>query len=117
MEISGDEYLFEEFFRCCKKQITHGKTCYYPNDLSDLDHLLGKNWDQRIVNRAGDYAYVVKDQLLIYVSRRNPIKEFMYQGGSYVEVMNEQHQALIFNFTRRVGNKRQYEESLKICQD
>ena len=110
--VSGEADLFEVFFSSCVKKASRGRTFYYPKDLRDLDHLLGLNWDKRIVNKAGDFAYVVKDQLRITVTSRKPVKEYMYQGGAYVEVANEQHQALAFNFTTsRVGNKRQYEES------
>ena len=94
-------------------KVNHGRTYHYHNNYRDLDHLLGAHWDKRMVNKAGDYAYIVPGQLFIYVSWKKDIVEYMYQGGIYVEVVNEQHSNLVFNFTRRVGNKRQYELSLK----
>ena len=92
--------LSQEIFPCCVKKIIDGTSYHYPRNLEELDHLLGRNWDKRILNPSGAYAYIdayiVEDTVLISVSRRRPIKEYMYQGGGYIAVENEQHPAIIF---------------------
>ena len=74
VEITGDEVLFQELFSCCVQKIIRGTSYHYPRKLEDLNHLLGRNWDKRILDPSGDYAYIVEDTVLISVSRRRPIK-------------------------------------------
>ena len=78
VEVSGDADLFQEFFSSCAMKVNHGRTYHYPNNYRDLDHLLGAHWDKRIVNKAGDYAYIVPGQLSIYVSRKKDIVEYSH---------------------------------------
>ena len=97
-----DENVFQNF--------VHGlPTLQWRGDkyesISDLDQNLGKGWHQRIFNSAGDFAYVVDNTLKITMTRKQPITEFLYQGGAYVEVANEKQPTIDLVFVRGDGNR------------
>ena len=64
----------------------------HPRNLEDLNvTFLSRNWDIKDFKYpSGDYAYYRGNHtVLISVSRRRPIKKYMYQGGGYIAVENE----------------------------
>ena len=64
----------------------------------------------RIFNSVGDFAYVIDNTFKIKMTKKQPVKEFLYQGGAYVEVANEQQPTVDLIFVRGDGNKTLYEQ-------
>ena len=54
-----------------------GKTRHKIQTYSDLEFLLGKNWQYRGINKYGDYAYVALDSVEFYLSKRPNVVEYM----------------------------------------
>ena len=85
-----------------------GRKVYSINDNSNLDHLLGLKWNERVFNENGDFAYVVKGTVKYWLTKKNPIIEFKYMGGKFVRSEIEGLHILVFTFVRGDGNRRQY---------
>ena len=117
VEISGQEDLYTDLLSCCVKRYCRGKEFWFPHNLTDFDIFLGSKWHERIVNSSGDFAYIQESTLRVSIQKRPPLKEYMYQGGAYVEVANEQLPALVFRFSIGRGNKMIYEEKEKDQQE
>ena len=109
IQIEVDEDVFQNFVHGLPTLHWRGQKYVVPESISDLDQNLGKGWHQRIFNSAGDFAYVVDNTLKIKMTRKQPIKEFLYQGGAYVEVANEQQPTIDLVFVRGDGNRTLYE--------
>ena len=48
-----------------------------------LDSYLGLKWDERILNLAGDFAYVIPGTIKYWLGQRSPIIEYKLIGEQY----------------------------------
>ena len=87
-----------------------GKDVYSVTDNRLLDGVLGLKWDERIMNSSGDFAYVEKNTVRFWMTKKTPIQEYKYIGSNYVKCEIEDVYMLVFTFVRGDGNRRQYME-------
>lgn len=87
-----------------------GKDVYSVTDNRLLDGVLGLKWDERIMNSSGDFAYVEKNTVRFWMTKKTPIQEYKYIGGKYVKCEIEDAYMLVFTFVRGDGNRRHYME-------
>ena len=110
IQIEVDEDVFQNFVQGLPTSKWRGRRYYVPKSVSDLDQSLGKGWNQRIFNSVGDFAYVIDNTFKIKMTKKQPVKKFLYQGGAYVEMANEQQPTVDLIFVRGDGNKTLYEQ-------
>ena len=51
-----------------------GKDVYSATDNRLLDGVLGSKWDERIMNSSGDFAYVEKNTVRFWITKKTPCK-------------------------------------------
>ena len=84
-----------------------GNTRYTIQAYSDLDFLLGKNWQYRGINKHGDYAYIDLDSVEYYIRKRPKVVEYMppqSPNGNITAIHTDAGYTLTFSFIRRCGN-------------
>ena len=57
--------------------------------MKEMEGGLEKGWWYRIVSDKGDFARKVDGTFSIKLLRPRPVKEYLYQGGAYLEVYRE----------------------------
>ena len=77
-----------------------GKDVYSVTDNRLLDGVLGLKWDERIMNSNGDFAYVEKNTVRFWMTKKTPIQEYKYIGGKYVKYEIEDAYMLVFFCSR-----------------
>ena len=85
----------------------HGSTKYRIRAYSDLNFLLGENWQYRGINKNGDYAYVDLDSVEYYLRKRPNVMEYMPPQSSNDTITvahTDAGYSLTFSFVRRCGN-------------
>ena len=71
-----------------------------------LDNVLGINWDKRIFNCNGDFAYVVDDTMKFWLARKSSIVEYKFVGhGKVLKSFIVDTTQVVFTFIRGDGNK------------
>ena len=74
----------------------------------ELNQLLGNKWNERILNKNGDFSFVTKGTIQFWTHNRNSIKEFVDIGGHLFENQIENDSVLIFTFVRGDGVQNDY---------
>ena len=89
-----------------------GRLVQYMESNRLLDEVLGINWDKRIFNSNGDFAYVIDGTLKFWLARKSPIIEYKFVGhGKVLKSVIEDTTQVVFTFVRGDGNKSQYEHT------
>ena len=89
-----------------------GRLVQYMESNLLLDVVLGINWDKRIFNCNGDFAYVVDGTVKFWLARKSPIVEYKFVGhGKLLKSVIEDTTQVVFTFVRGDGNKHQYEHT------
>ena len=91
-----------------KSLIERNRTVFKVKRNKELNNLLGEKWDERILNKNGDFAFVEEGTIKFWLHARDPIKEFKCIGDKYLEAGIEQGPSLIFTFVRGDGNSADY---------
>ncbi|CAH3047502.1 unnamed protein product [Porites evermanni] len=65
-----------------------------------LDPFLGMKWDERILNPAGDFAYVISGTIKYWLGQRNPITKYKIIGEQYMKSEIENSHVITFQFVR-----------------
>lgn len=91
-----------------KSSIERNRKVFKVDCNKELNSLLGARWDERIMNKHGDFAFVEDGTVKFWVHSRDPIKEFKFIGGKYLEAATEQTPCMIFTFVRGDGNSADY---------
>ena len=65
--------------------IQRGKMVYQVKSNRMFDPFLGMKWDERILNPAGDFAYVISGTIKYWPGQRNPITEYKIIGEQYIK--------------------------------
>ena len=73
-----------------------------------LDSYLGLKWDERILNVAGDFAYVIPGTIKYWLGQRSPIIEYKLIGEQYARTQVENSNFITFQFVRGDGNRNNY---------
>ena len=74
--------------------------------------LLGLKWNERILNRNGDFSYVVRGTIQFWLHQKSPIKEFFSVGKQFVENEIENDLVLVFTFVRGDGVNSEYNTNI-----
>ena len=74
----------------------------------ELNRLFGNKWNERILNKNGDFSFVTKGTIQFWTHNRNPIKEFVDIGGHLFENQIENDSVPIFTFVRGDGVQNDY---------
>lgn len=89
-----------------------GRFVQYMESNLLLDDVLGINWDKRIFNCNGDFAYVVDGTVKFCLARKSPIVEYKFVGhGKLLKSVIEDTTQVVFTFVRGDGNKHQYKHT------
>lgn len=94
--------------------IQRGKLVYRVKSNRMLDSFLGLRWDKRILNPAGDFAYVISGAIKYWLGQRDPITEYKIIGEQYVRSEVENSYFIAFQFVRGDGNRNYYMETDEI---
>ena len=70
----------------------------------ELDDILGESWSYRIINKNGDFAYVINGTVRYWIKVPPSINEFKFYGDKLIESALENHPVLVFTFVRGDGN-------------
>lgn len=109
VEVRIDQNVFNGGLALAGKAKTErGKVVYSIDSNQTLNHLLGLNWDERIFNENGDFAFVIEGTVRFWLARRNPIQEFKVIGGKYIKSEIEDNFYSTFTFVRGDGNRHNY---------
>ena len=65
--------------------IQRGKMVYQVKSNRMFDPFLGMKWDERRLNPAGDFAYVISGTIKYWPGQRNPITEYKIIGEQYIK--------------------------------
>lgn len=76
-------------------------------DLS-LVRLLGERWYERILNKNGDFCYVMRGTIQFWLHQKKAIKEYILVGKQLLEKMLENDLILVFTFVRGDGVGSEY---------
>ena len=60
--------------------IQRGKMVYQVKSNRMLNPFLGMKWDERILNPAEDFAYVISGTIKYWLGQRNPFTEYQIIG-------------------------------------
>ena len=85
-----------------------GKMVYQLVSNRVLDSYLGLKWDERILNPAGDFAYVISGTIKYWLGQRSPIIEYKLIGEQYARTEVENSYFITFQFVRGDGNRNNY---------
>ena len=66
-----------------------GKIVYQLESNRVLDSYLGLRWDERILNVAEDFAYVIPGTIKYWLGQRSPIIEYKLIGEQYARTQVE----------------------------
>ena len=77
-----------------------------------LDPFLGMKWDERILNPAGDFAYVISGTIKYWLGQRNPITEHKIIGEQYIKSEIENSYFITCQFVRGDGNRNNYQANV-----
>ena len=75
-----------------------------------LDSYLGLKWNERILNPAGDFAYVIPGTIKCWLGQRSPITEYKIIGEEHVKSEIKNSFFITFQFVRGDGNRNNYHE-------
>ena len=92
--------------------IQRGKMVYQVKSNRMLDPFLGVKWDERILNPAGDFAYVIPGTIKYWMGQRNPITEYKIIGERYIKSEIENSYFITFQFVRGDGNRNNYQANM-----
>ena len=85
IEIPVDYDVFNEGLGSCASfTYQRGKEIYAITDNEVLDSFFGLNWNERIINEHGDFAYVEPQTVRFWLTKRRPIVEFKLMGNKVV---------------------------------
>ena len=73
-----------------------------------LDSYLGLKWDERILNLAGDFAYVIPGTIKYWLGQRSPIIEYKLIRELYARTEVENSNFITFQSVRGDGNRNNY---------
>lgn len=94
---------------CILPGIVHrGKMVYRLQSNRLLDSYLGLKLDERILNPAGDFAYVIPGTVKYWLGQRSPITEYKIIGEQYIKSEVENGYYINFQFLRGDGNRNNY---------
>ena len=85
-----------------------GKMVYQLESNRVLDSYLGLKWDERILNVAEDFAYVIPGTIKYWLGQRSPIIEYKLIGEQYARTEVENSNFITFQFVRGDGNRNNY---------
>ena len=92
--------------------IQRGKMVYQVKSNRMLDPFLGMNWDERILNPAGDFVYVIPLRNSKVMGRRNPITEYKIIGEQYIKSKTENSYFIAIQFVRGDGNRNNFQANM-----
>lgn len=93
-----DQDVFMEGLGCVLPGVIHrGKIVYRLQSNRLLDSYLGMKWDERILNPAGDCAYVIPGTVKYWLGQRSPSTEYKIIGEQYIKSEVETATLLIFS--------------------
>ena len=102
--------IFQEF-QSLGKPHPKLKGRFILENLSDLNVVLGdETWFIRIINRAGDFAYIIKGTIEFWLSERVPLED--YTPGGALKLI---HRGFSFNlrYVKGKANRFDYDEIMK----
>ena len=88
--------------------LQRGKMVYQLESNRVLDSYLGLKWDERILNVAEDFAYVIPGTIKYWLGQRSPIIEYKLIGEQYARTEVENSNFITFQFVRGDGNRNNY---------
>ena len=88
--------------------LQRGKMVYQLESNRVLDSYLGLKWDERILNVAEDFAYVIPGTIKYWLGQRSPIIEYKLIGEQYARTQVENSYFITFQFVRGDGNRNNY---------
>ena len=107
VSISVQTETFEHFVTVIEAEVAEerrGIKIYRPT-VRGVTNFLGADWHYRIVNKAGDFAYVLEDTLQLWLRERRCLEEFIKVGDSFVKKPVHRGHLLSFRFVKNRGNK------------
>ena len=109
IDLNVDQDVFMEGLGSALPAIIHrGKMVYRLQSNRMLDSHLGLKWDERILNPAGDFAYIIPGTIKYWLGQRSPITEYKIIGEQYVKSEIENSYFITFQFVRGDGNRNNY---------
>lgn len=109
IDLNVDQDVFMGGLGCVLPGIVHrGKMVYRLQSNRLLDSYLGLKWDERILNPAGDFAYVIPGTVKYWLGQRSPITEYKIIGEQYIKSEVENGYYINFQFLRGDGNRNNY---------
>ena len=85
-------------------EIRRGVQIYRANWKS-IAKCLGDDWHFRIVNKAGDFAYVVEETIQFWMNERRSLEEYVRVGDTFVKRLIHRGHTLSFRFVKNRGNR------------
>lgn len=95
--------VFEEAFTSC----AHTRDRHL---MSELNTILGHDWDLRIINKEGDFAFVNARGVYLKLTQMRPITEYVEINGRIEEHRLERGHVLLFRFIRSYGTHQEYQQ-------
>ena len=92
--------------------IQRGKMVYQVKSNRMLNPFLGMKWDERILNPAEDFAYVISGTIKYWLGQRNPFTEYQIIGEQYIKSEIENSYFITFQFVRGDGNRNNYQANM-----
>ena len=91
---------------------SRARNTYTISNYCDLNSLLGEGWHLRVTNTNGDFCHVILETIRFYMMRPRPLLDFEARGRTaedmeLVPFYTEQPTALVFQFVKKDGNRRQ----------
>ena len=115
IEIPIDVDVFNESFGSCTSFTPRrGKEIYAIDNNDILDVFFGLNWNERIINEQGDFAYVVPKTVKFWLTKRKPIIEFKLMGNKYIKTEIDDGYQVVFTFVRGDGNSNGYKNMVHV---
>lgn len=109
-EVRVEEVLERDIYDVYLSHIGEIKNCrgrriHCVNNIQDesLSALLGAKWFERILNKNGDFSYIITGTIQFWLHQKPPIKEYLSVGKQLVENEIENDLMLIFTFVRGDG--------------
>ena len=95
IKIDCTEALFSELFNC------NPETSLHPSN-SELDTILGHNWNRRIINQQGETCIVIDLSVYIKLKKRQPVVEYIIGEDNVLQEQRRQRVPyLYFSFVRK----------------
>ena len=107
VSISVQTETFEHFVTVIEAEVAEerrGIKIYRPT-VRGVTNFLGGDWHYRIVNKAGDFAYVLEDTLQLWLREQRCLEEFIKEGDSFVKKPVHRGHLLSFRFVKNRRNK------------